>query len=129
MILVKMLKSRNGKEFALWQCGRCSRKMRLGFKVGRNRGECYQCEQRTRLQEETEVFRPKNLNIKIRECLMCGIGFESYGIDNRRCPSCSEKVSYIETENNFKSAKSDEMMKLVGDLVGSEEELIRNLIY
>lgn len=103
--------------------------MPLGFKIGRNRGECYQCEQRTRLQEMVEVFKPKNIDTKIRECLMCGVGFSSWGIANRRCPACAEKISYIETENNLKNAKSDEVMKLVGDRVGSDEELIRNLIY
>lgn len=130
MILVKMLEPVNGKEYALWRCGRCSQPpMRMGYKVGRNRGECYQCEQRTRFQEVEEVFQPKNLNPAIRECLMCGIGFESKGIWNRRCTSCNEKISYIEVENNHKRVKHDATMQMVGDCVASEEEMIRGMLY
>lgn len=130
MILVKMLDTVGGKEYALWQCGRCNQPpRRLGFKIGRNMRACYQCQQRQRLEEVEEVFKPKNLNIEIRECLMCGLGFESKGFWNRRCPSCNEKISYIETENNYKRVKHDATMQMVGDCVASEEEMIRGMLY
>lgn len=130
MILVKMLDPVGGKEYALWQCGRCNQPpRRLGFKIGRNMRACYQCQQRQRLEEVEEVFKPKNLNIGIRECLMCGIGFESKGIWHRRCPSCAERIAYIETENNHKRVKHDMTMMLIGDHVGSDEEMIRGMIY
>lgn len=129
MILVKMLDPVGGKEYALWQCGRCEKVVRLGFKTGRNMRACYQCQQRQRLEEVEEVFKPKNIKIDIRECLMCGVGFESKGIWNRRCPSCNERVSYIEVENNHTRTKHDAVMQMVGDCVASEEETIRGMLY
>jgi len=130
MILVKKLDPVGAKEYALWRCGRCDKVVRLGFKVGRNRGECYQCEQRTRERESyVAVYAHKNLDIAIRECLSCGLGFESRGKWNRRCPECLDKSLYIESENNFKRVKNDAMMKLIGDCVASEEGLIRGILY
>lgn len=129
MILVKMLDPVGGKEYALWQCGRCEKVVRLGWKTGRNMRACYQCQQRQRLEEVEEVFKPKNLDIDIRECLMCGTGFKSKGVGNRRCPSCAEKISYIEVENNHKKVKHDATMQMIGDCVASEEEMIRGMIY
>lgn len=129
MIFLRMLESVDGKDYALWQCGRCEKVIRLGWKTGRNMRACYQCQQRQRLEEVEEVFKPKNLNLAIRECLMCGIGFESKGVWNRRCLSCNEKISYIEVENNHKRVKHDVTMQMVGDCVASEEEIIRGMIY
>lgn len=130
MIFVKMLEPVNGKDYALWKCGRCNQPpMRLGYKIGRNRGECYQCEQRIRERESTvAVYRHKDTDVKIRECLMCGFGFESKGIWNRLCSTCSGSTDYIEEVNNLKAAKHDAVLQLVGDYMASEESIIRGMV-
>ncbi|QGH73419.1 MAG: zinc-ribbon family protein [Podoviridae sp. cty5g4] len=130
MILIKMLESVGAKDYALWRCGRCGRSIRAGFKVGRNMRACYQCQQRERERESiSATFRHKDISPAIRECLSCGLGFESEGKWNRRCPTCLEKADYIETENNFKRAKSDALMKTLGDRAVSDEELVRGILY
>ena len=130
MILVKMLDPVGIKEYALWRCGRCSKIIRVGFKIGRNMRACYQCQQRERNESSyVAVYAHKNLDVAIRECLSCGLGFESKGRWNRRCPECFDRSLYIESENNFKRVKSDAMMKLIGDCVASDEGLIRGILY
>ncbi len=130
MILVKMLESVGQKEYALWQCGRCSKVIRVGFKIGRNMRACYQCQQWERAQESmVAIYKHKDISVAIRECLSCGLGFESKGKWNRRCPECLDRSLYIESENNFKRVKNDAMMKLIGDCVASDQDLIRRILY
>lgn len=130
MILVEMLEQVRGKEYALWKCGRCDRPpIRLGFKTGRNMRACYQCQQRQRLQEVEEIFAVKNLDVAERTCLMCGDKFKSRGNWNRRCQGCAPRAAIIAEENNLRGVKHDSTMRLIGDCVASDEELIRQLVY
>ena len=129
MRFVKMLEPVNGKEYALWQCGRCPNIVSASYKTGRSMRACYQCQRRQRSQEVEEVFAVKNINIAERTCLKCGRLFESKGNWNRRCPKCVGVVAVIEGKCNFKSVRHSKTMQLVGDCVVSDEELIRQLVY
>lgn len=68
MILVKMLENNYaGKPFALWECGKCGVHYRLGFRVGRARGECYTCQQKIRERESYHAVYKKKSDGKQHE--------------------------------------------------------------
>lgn len=132
MILVKLLgKNAQGKEFAKWQCGKCNAEMILGREIGRNRGECYVCEQKTRQHESYHaVYTPKSDN-KERTCLMCNKNFKSMGSFNRRCPKCEPKAYFIEKYHSVKNANktTDGRALKVKMEEPSDEENIRLILY
>ena len=107
LILVKMLENNYaGNPFALWECGRCGVHVRLGFKVGRARGECYNCQQKIRERESYRAVYEKKTDGKQRTCLVCDKMFASAGWHNRRCQACQASCDFIESHHSMRGSSS-----------------------
>ena len=131
MILIEMLESVNGNQYALWQCKVCGVSIKLGYTVGKNLGCCKFCRTTYGVRHYnklSQAVRDRKKQAK-RLCLMCGEEFLSPSAGHRRCGKCRDWVEVNQDTHAFRRGLKTFDPGMARNRIESDEDLVKTICY